>query len=115
MPMGSVFGSLHAWLRARLGLDARRREQAAALALQRRFDLVLEVGGFGVWAFDRPRRTIRADARCLELLGLPEGLREFHPEDWLARVVEEDRVMALTRSRAEATGSGLPFGPSGFT
>ena len=97
--MGSVFASLRAWLRARLGLDARERERASALALQRRFELVLEVGGFGVWEFDRPRRTIMADARCLALLGLPEGLLEFKPEDWLARVVEEDREAALRRAR----------------
>jgi len=97
--MGSVFASLRAWLRARLGLDARERERASALALQRRFELVLEVGGFGVWEFDRPRRTIMADARCLALLGLPEGLLEFKPEDWLARVVDEDREAALRRAR----------------
>ena len=97
--MGSVFASLRAWVRARLGLDARERERASALALQRRFELVLEVGGFGVWEFDRPRRTIMADARCLALLGLPEGLPEFQPEDWLARVVEEDREAALHRAR----------------
>jgi two-component system sensor histidine kinase/response regulator len=99
MPMGSVFSSLRAWARARFGSGARERDHAAVLALQRRFELALEVGGFGVWEFDRPRRTIVADARCLELLGLPEGMHEFQPEDWLARVLQEDRSAALVRAR----------------
>ena len=108
--MGSVFASLRDWLRARLGFGAPVR--AAALTLQRRFDLVLEVGGFGVWEFDRPRRTIVADDRCLALLGLPEGLHEFKPEDWLARVVEGDRASALSRARQwldESGGLSLRF------
>jgi two-component system sensor histidine kinase/response regulator len=95
---------LRGWLGDRL--------HPAAARTRRRMQLALQVGGVGVWEYDPVRRRVVGDARCLELLGFPEGTREFRVVDWLDRVLPDDRAEVVSRGAEwlRATGaSSLRF------
>jgi two-component system sensor histidine kinase/response regulator len=94
-----------AWLDDLRGLARRLTERLhdalhpASARARRRLELALEVGRVGVWEYDPACRLVVGDDRCAELLGLPEGTRQYRLRDWLDRILPEDRPEVAARGR----------------
>ncbi|HYC03469.1 MAG TPA: PAS domain S-box protein [Azospirillaceae bacterium] len=85
-----------AQLSATRDISARRRAEQALQESERRLRLALQAGSQVPWEWDITNDTIHADAAFRTLFGLPQEAPGIGMEDWLARIVpdERDRVEA---------------------
>lgn len=85
---------------------ARHRVRAAAQALaqsEARLRRVVEVSGVGLWDLDPTTGVIEADARMVELMGLPEG-SSFTLASGLATLSEADQARVAAAVSAALRG-----------
>ncbi len=72
-------------------VDELTRRKLALLETDNRLRMALDVGGMGIWEWDRENDTMRWDAAQLNIMGKPEGGQKPTGRDFMLRVYPDDR------------------------
>ena len=83
------------WVALWLVLRLVRGHRQAIAANERRFDLSLDFARLGVWEWDVSGGTMHWSRRVRPMLGLPGGPADVQLQDYMDRVLEEDRAPVI--------------------